>query len=403
MHRSINAAGRTTAAARLRRIAAVALGTGLVVASLGQAQGATAPGWRVTKTLGPYAGATGVIGFLSTGARDAWSTWSTCNPCSGSKRAQTFMVQRWNGSAWHVVPLPKALEVQESEFGVGLAASSSTNAWLFNWFQDSTRAVHWTGRSWHVVRIPDWVVRGNLSGDVSLATYAFAPTSAWVFSFGIDSFTKPETFAARYSHGKWGKSYLPGVPTAADAVSANDIWVLGVTTKSALGKHQVQILMHWNGYRWGTVALPRPPKVPAGTTGVIGGLTALGAHSVWLTRSIVTATSYYATYLLHWNGKGWRRVGIKYPKSSINELASDGHGGLWMIANGPAPKYSWYFYHYGAGRWSRVAVPSARGTTEDGAGQLVNVPGTTSMLAAGQVELPHRVEGLLGAIWQYGG
>jgi hypothetical protein len=387
----------------VRRFAAAGLSAGLVVTlGLGQAQAATT-GWRVTKTLGPYAGATYVNGFVASGARDAWSTWGTCNPCSGSKRVNTFTVQRWNGRSWSRLPLPKALEAEEATFGVGLAASSSTNAWLFNWFQDSTRALHWTGKSWHVVRIPRWVVRGNLSGEVGLAPYAFSPASAWVFSLGIDSLTKPQTFAARYSGGRWTKSYLPGVPTEADAVSASDIWVLGMTAKSAVKSQPVQILMHWNGNRWSTVKLPKRPKVPAGSAANLYGLTADNAHSVWLERNIVAADSAYTMYLLHWNGAKWQRVAIRYGKSSVDALASDGHGGLWMIATGPGETTKWYFDHYRAGRWGRVAVPSAGGTTLQEATQLVNVPGTRIMLVAGGVLLPHRTEGILGAIWQYGG
>jgi hypothetical protein len=389
----------------VRGVTAAALAAGLLLAAgPGQAQAARTPGWRVIKTIGPDAGATGVNGFLAAGAKVAWSTWSTCNPCGGSKPVETFLVQRWNGKSWRTVPMPKALEAKESEFAVGLAASSSTNAWLFNWFQDSTKALRWTGRSWHVVTIPSWVVRGNLSGDVSLAAYAFAPSSAWVFSFGVDSFTKPETFAARYADGKWTKSGLPGVPVDADAVAANDIWVLGVTAKSALGSHQVQILMHWNGRRWSTVTVvPGVAKLPAGTTEAVVDLAANSADNVWLQRDLATTSSVYTMDLLHWTGKKWQRVAIKYAKSFIDDMTTDGHGGLWMIANGPAPKYAWYFYHYGSGHWSRVGIPSARGTTLQGASRLVNVPGTTTMLAAGQVELPHRAEGLLGTIWQDGG
>jgi hypothetical protein len=395
-------ATRSTTA--MRRTTAAALGAGLALAlGLGTAEGATAPGWHVTKTLGPYAGATGAGQFLATGAQDGWSDWTTCNPCGGSKPVSTFMVQRWNGRSWHAVLIPKGLAALEGYAPVALAASSSTNAWVFNGLQDNRRALHWTGRSWRHVTVPSWVVRGNLSGDVQAAAYAFAPGSMWVFSFGIDSFTKPETFAARYTDGRWSKSYLPVVPSEADAVSATDIWVLGDTAKSALGRHPVEALAHWGGRRWSTLALPVLPKVPAGTEDYYGAPASSGPGSVWVTRNTVNLKGARTLDLEHWNGSRWQTVGIRYANSYVDELAIDGRGGVWMAANGPGPKYSSYFYHYRAGRWSRISVPAASGTTVGGVGELVNVPGTTTMLAAGQVDLPHRTEGLLGAIWQYGG
>ena len=380
---------------------AAAVGLMMAVAQL-PAEASVAPGWRVTKVIGPVAGATYVADFVATGRRNAWSTWGTCNPCGGASPKQTFAVERWNGRAWRGVPLSPAQETKETTFSVAFGASSSSNAWVFNGLQDHTTALQWNGRTWESRPIPAWVVRNNLSGDYAVSAEVFSPKSMWVFSSGVDSFTKPEHFAARYSGGKWTKVQLPGVPLGVSAASQDDLLVSGVTPSSALKRNPVGILMRWNGHRWSTLSLPTV-RGSAASHEYVTDITAVSPHSVWAQRYYSGSPGTPRTlYLLHWNGTGWRRVNIRYANSSVDSLVPDGHGGLWMIANGPPPAYRWYFYHYNGGRWSRTAVRSAAGTSLQEVTQLALVPGTRSVLAAGGVIVPHRADGIRGAIWQYG-
>jgi hypothetical protein len=384
-------------------VTATAAAAGLMTA-LAQlpAEASVTSGWRVTKVIGPVAGATYVAGFVATGPGDAWSTWGTCNPCGGASPKQSFAVQRWNGRKWRGVPLSPVQETKESSFSVAFGASSRTNAWLFNGFQDHSAALHWNGRTWNGRPIPSWVVRNNLSGSYSVSAEVFSVKSMWVFSSGVDSFTKPEHFAARYSAGRWTKVQLPGIPGGVSAVSQDDMWVSGFTLKTALRPNPVQILMHWNGHRWSTHSLPRA-RGSAASHEFLADITGAGAHSVWAQRYYSSGTGPSRTlYLLHWNGTAWRLINIPYPNSTLDQLAPDGHGGLWMIANGPPPSYRWYFYHYGSGRWTRTAVHSAAGTSLQEVTQLAWVPGTRSMLAAGGVIVPHQADGIRGAIWQFG-
>ncbi len=45
---------------------------------------------------------------------------------------------------------------------------------------------------------------------------------------------------------------------------------------------------------------------------------------------------------------------------------------------------------------------SAIGTSLEEVTELAYVPGTTAMLAAGGVIVPHKADGICDAIWQYG-
>jgi hypothetical protein len=62
-------------------------------------------------------------------------------------------------------------------------------------------------------------------------------------------------------------------------------------------------------------------------------------------------------------------------------MAQDGCGGLWLTAQGSGPAdINWYFYYLSRGQLRLAAASAKRGTKQlFGAGQVVWVPGTTSL------------------------
>src|SRR5215831_5586703 len=119
-------------------------------------------GWRVISVVGPLHGVTSMRNLAVPGPGDAWSTWTVCSPC-GSTTVAAFRIERWNGSAWHVVKVPTRLGRYATN-SAGLGASSRRDAWLFNAGALARKALHWNGTRWAVRTIPSWVVRSNLSG-----------------------------------------------------------------------------------------------------------------------------------------------------------------------------------------------------------------------------------------------
>ena len=168
------------------------------------------------------------------------------------------------------------------------------------------------------------------------------------------------------------------MPSQVSAVSATDIWVLG----EKLSNLNASVLAHWNGRKWSTLALPSV-KIPKGAMDQVADLTAFSATDVWAINYLMAGTAgATATYLLHWNGKAWSRVYLKYPSSYAYNITSDGHGGIWMTAAGPGPAYQWRFYHRtAAGQWAQYAV---------GASDKINllgtawIPGTSSLWATAE-------------------
>jgi hypothetical protein len=367
------------------------------------AEAATQPeaagsGWHVITTVGSLPGVTSAGDLAVTGRTNAWSTWDMCSLCAGQNQATVFQVDRWNGSA-RQVPIPQRL----ANYGidsVGLGASSGRDAWLFDTSPLLGKALHWNGTRWAVRDIPRWVVRSNLSGTVALSIADFGRAGMWVFSEGQESFSRLVPFAARYQHGRWAKARLLGIPIQVSAVSPTDIWALA--DPASLPRNPHPFLMHWNGKRWSTTAIPAASKIPPKSVEFVRDLVAAGAGNVWLQRDIETGTQAARTlYLLHWNGKAWHRVQLGKPTSGVDEMARDGHGGLWLVTNGPGPAFRWFFDHMNGGRWTRTLVPSTAKTTVQEVTRLAWVPGTRSEWAAGGLLPVNSNVDVLGGIWKF--
>jgi hypothetical protein len=367
----------------------------------GAASAATSPaaagsGWRVPITVGPLHGVTSVSNLVATGSNDAWSIWDICSPCGGQSQT-AFRVERWNGSAWRIVPVPSRL-AKYAINSAGLGASSASDAWLFNAGAIAGKALHWNGSSWAVRAIPTWVVKGNLSGTTSLGVADFGRAGMWVISEGQQSFQRMKYFAAFYHRGRWNKIGVPGIPGDVAAVSPADVWALA--TPANLPSHTRQFLMHWNGRGWSSLWIPKPTTIPPNSVEFVRDLVSAGPRDVWLQRDIETGSQGARTlYLLHWDGKSWRRVPLGQPTSGVDEITRDGHGGLWLVSNGPGPAFSWFFDHFSGGRWTRRLAPSTAQTTVQEVTRLAWVPGTSSEWAAGGLLPANSSVDVLGGIW----
>jgi hypothetical protein len=385
--------------ARLRMwkaaVAATAGLTGILAAGLVPAQAAAAPGWRVAAIVGARADVTHpqpldvaqhYPGLVSTGRRDAWSLWNTCTP---AQKCATVL-EHWNGSKWSA-RRPAALE--KLRFPDGIGASSAGNVWVIGGKSANNAAVHWNGRTWSRHAVPSWVVRTSQVGDLPISVAAFGSSDVWVFSFAgrPDSLTR---VAARYNGHRWVKMHLPDAPNAVSAVSRTDMWAVGQSA-SHPGR---SVLMHWNGKSWRTRTIPAS-LAASGDQFFARQVTATGPHAAWVQIDAAKPGAKTGSqFLAHWNGKTWRRVAKPAGTVGLDDLTADGNGGVWVVSQNPSGKQA--FYHHTGGRWIRSAVPVPQWATFNGLNAMTHVPGTTSVLAAGQL-FPTGGQGEVGAIWQH--
>jgi hypothetical protein len=142
--------------------------------------------------------------------------------------------------------------------------------------------------------------------------------------------------------------------------------------------------------------------MPKGVVAFIGPILALSDHSLWVTGGFGKGNSvYWGALVLNWNGKTWTRVptGDSHDLGAGN-LASDGHGGVWMVLGNLKGQL---FGHYSGHTWTREAAPTQPSLITQ-IGDIALIPSTRSLWATGSLlntSIPtndaHR-----GVIFKYG-
>ena len=85
--------------------------------------------------------------------------------------------------------------------------------------------------------------------------------------------------------------------------------------------------------------------------------------------------------ILHWNGSAWSKVaGGNFGFGELQQVSSDGHGGLWLPMPGFGGQKS-YVLHYSGGHLTQAALPG--GPTRITLDTLALIPGTSDVLAGG--------------------
>ena len=143
---------------------------------------------------------------------------------------------------------------------------------------------------------------------------------------------------------RWGVVALPNLSTSefvtlqdVAAVTANDVWAVGSRSDLVLSPapafHSRPLLLHFNGARWVTAAAPQLPNW-AGLRGVA----AVSAHDIWAVGWLQVGDPAISTktvpLTLHFDGTVWRRV--RFPTvtgsaPSLAKVAAAGPGRVYAI------------------------------------------------------------------------
>ncbi|SEG86161.1 hypothetical protein SAMN04489712_1192 [Thermomonospora echinospora] len=346
---------------------ATAVAVSLVAGTPGSAQAAPVPGWRVVSVLPDPPNLRVRENWndvAAIGPHHAWAV-GTQEESRPGRTIRLPLISRWNGRVWQTFPAPKAPTTTNFWELTGVSATSPSNVWVAGDFNKGVAVARWNGSTWKTKTLP--------SGSAIHDILTLGPKNVWVLGLKTESHIKP--WAAHYDGTRWKQVPLPHYPRTMSAVSAKNIWAVG----SVYGDWG-PTMMRWNGRSWRTV---KPPavKLPKGAHSYdLTDVVALGPRSAWATgRPYGPGEEAVAgAVLLRWNGERWSRDRLRLPGQHLEKIASDGAGGLWLVATGRRQAdgtVKKYFLHYTGGKVTFHPMP----TTPEGelyVADMVHIPKT---------------------------
>ena len=229
------------------------------------------------------------------------------------------LIERWNGTAWNVVPTPN---IGLSSSLSGVTAISANDVWAVGNYQYSTDVfrtftMHWNGSAWTVVPSPNQSQTVNYLSDVS----ASSANDVWAVG-QYETSTATWTLAMHLIGGLWQIVSSPNVGLestfkAVTAISANDVWAVGWYEYSA-GVFRT-FTQHWHDGEWHIIGSPNV----GGTSNALYGVTAISTNNVWAVGNYRNGTNPHRTLIMQWNGSVWNVI------TSPN--AGSGQQRLWAV------------------------------------------------------------------------
>ena len=330
----------------------VAAGAAVVLAitGAGAAAGTRAEpaAWHVVRQVdsGVFGGFTAVTAAGKTGG---WAFDGYSRPTAWQR----------SGTTWRQVAFPG----QSGEQVVAAEATSAADVWAFTANGTQSRALRWNGRGWTVVK----VFGQQVGGAVVLAADD-------VWAFGQQPFGSGRGLAAWHYNGRtWSQAASGDGLEGGSGLSASDVWAFAGTD-----------VARWNGRTWSRTSVARllPAKSLLNDPAVVG-IDAQSPSSVYTLGSGNAEDEGGPLVILHYDGRTWTRVaegnwGIG--TSPIQQVSSDGRGGLWIPMPGFDGRLS-YLLHYSGGHVTQAALPISAHKVD--VQDVALVPGTTELLGAG--------------------
>lgn len=296
--------------------------------------------------------ATGPDGIWAAGRRDLLD----------GRGGSVSVVVHWDGRSWTEVDHPDLGRV------VGATSRARDDVWM----SGLHGLVRWDGARWERV--------GGSAPDRDCASVTAVADEVWTLVRPTDS-TQP-LVVARWDGRTWARESLPLPASGATlhgclhGCAPDDVWV---STVRALPSGDVESwVLHWNGTAWSRVDLP---DIPGGDTEIIR----VHAHSsgdVWLLGAGVRQVQRdreRTELALHWDGSGWTRTTMSpQGRGRLNSMLRTASGDLWAAGGGSGVPGFLIRWDGAANTWISERAPRSALL-----GDLVQIPGTTRLLAGG--------------------
>jgi hypothetical protein len=208
--------------------AALLITPGTAGARAARAQAPPCQPW--TSTLPPSPGAGGNE-FVGVSALSACDVWAVGNYQTVSGGPLLNLAEHWNGTAWKVVPTPNPSGTVTEMDLAGVAATSASNAWAVGTYNTSTSQniiiERWNGTAWKLVPSPDPGPEPFLFGVA-----AASASDAWAVG-SYDAGASQNTMIAHWNGAAWKLVPSPSPGSSASflravaATSASNVWAAG--------------------------------------------------------------------------------------------------------------------------------------------------------------------------------
>jgi len=295
-----------------------------------------------------------LYGAAATSAGNVWAVG--LNGCCG-------LIIHFNGSTWTQDP------VSPTGFFDGVAAVSAKDAWAVggtSWFGTDPMIYHWNGTVWTKVTVP-----APSAGGFLTSVTAPSAANAWAVGAtgggpGDGNGPGEDALIYHWNGHRWTRVPAPAPGPASQlqgvsAISASDAWAVGWTGYNASNGTIRTFIVHWDGRTWTRV--PSPSGKP-GVRADLEGVVALSADDAWAAGSQHEDRN-RLVFVLHWNGRTWRKVHSPTPGMGGNLLGigASSPDNVWAVGQGSvnggcSDGCQPTIVHWNGSRWNVVTDPA---------------------------------------------
>jgi N-acetylneuraminic acid mutarotase len=313
------------------------------------------PSWQIVSSPNVGTGANTLNAVVAVSVNDAWAVGNTViSPTNSSA-----LIERWDGTAWNVVPAPETGRINTL---YGVDSASANDVWAVGSYLTGTSTLplilHWDGSAWGQPSVAVASTNANLR-----SVTAISATDVWAVGSYYNG-SNSQTLTVHWNGSAWSVVPSPNgqLPDSGlmgvSATSPSDVWAVGLTS---LTFNQLTLVLHWNGSAWAQTSSPSPGFEQNQLLSVA----AISPNDAWAVGLCYCRRAYEAL-TIHWDGALWRQVttpdlGTASPLSSVSAVAIND---VWAVGSLGVSGGSPLAMHWNGLNWSAVFTPA--GTPSSG-------------------------------------
>jgi hypothetical protein len=275
-----------------------------------------------------------------------------------------YTPQTGSGGGWTLQHAPM-LGTADNTYGA-VAAVSPADVWTVgNFLPDATganpdatlaTAAHYNGTTWTHTPVPN-------SGPNYNTLFGVAATAghAWAVGVALDNKYFAHSLIDTWNGSAWQITKTPKVHSqrdilyAATAVSASDVWAVGIQQNKKSGTWGT-LIEHFDGKKWSVVPSPNPGKFG----NQLYGVAAAGPNDIWAVGQRNDATS-DTPLVEHWDGRSWSVVSV--PSAGLTggllQAVAVSGGQVWAVGQSDDATHQGFplIEHLSHGTWTATQPP----------------------------------------------